>query len=377
MKFLNYPKERQIITITCCFWIISKFLSYKLWLSDRIFPLIPAFDFLENIPNQIHIILLVSSILGILLIAVFPKNNFLILCTIIIEFITYLLDQNRWQPYEYQYFLTLILFYFYRNKSKNFVNYFSLLLIVIYFQSGLHKISGSFLFSIWEKIILQDFFKFKQEQINSLWIHYSGLILAFIEVVLPLVILFTKFKKQAAVGLIVMHLFILVMLSPIGLNMNSVVWPWNIAMIFFLYFVFIYKNDNEIIITLDLIKGNGIIFFIPIVLLPFLNYFVKFDNFLSFNLYSGSVPVLEICINDKKCYEKYKPFLSTYNRFCDSKNVINIKEWSLQEMNIIAIPEERFYYKLIEHWKKNNPNCEVTFIIYKYPYTEQNVKYIK
>ena len=118
-----------------------------------------------------------------------------------------MLDQNRWQPWEYQYYLIILFLLLYRNNQKQFFNYFIFLLAIIYINSGLHKISGGFLFEVWESMILKSFFGFSTTQIQSLWIHYSGLSLGIIEVLSGIGLLFYKSQKQAAITLIVMHIF--------------------------------------------------------------------------------------------------------------------------------------------------------------------------
>jgi hypothetical protein len=48
-------KKRLVIVLTCWVWIFTKLLSYNLWHSDRLFPLVPPFEFLDDIPNVIHL----------------------------------------------------------------------------------------------------------------------------------------------------------------------------------------------------------------------------------------------------------------------------------------------------------------------------------
>lgn len=132
----KFQEKRQvIISITCLFWIFTKFFSYKLWHGDRLFPLVPPFEFLENIPNFIHLGLFWMAVSGLIVI-MFKPNKYLIIITLLAELCSCSLDQNRWQPYEYQYFITLFFLLCYRKNAKQFVNYFAFLIIITYFFSG-------------------------------------------------------------------------------------------------------------------------------------------------------------------------------------------------------------------------------------------------
>lgn len=363
-------KTNLILKITSVFWIFTKLFSYNLWHTERLFPLIPPFDFLENIPNFIHLALFFLALIGIAFIGFFPKNKFILGITIIVELTSCLLDQNRWQPWEYQYLLTFLFHFFYFKNQKQFVNYFSFLLIVIYLNSGLHKLNGSFLYVVWEKMILIKFFGLNFNQINNAYIHFAGLALGLIEVLSALGCLFYKNKKIFALLLVGMHLFILVLVSPIGVNYNSIILPWNALMIILILIVF-YNNDSKLSFN-NLIMGFNKILFIILGILPFFCFLGLYDNFFSFNLYSGSMKYFRICVDDNKISTEYKPYFTKNKSNCGTKKVISGNDWSLKEMNVVIYPEVRFYKGIIKKWKEKNPYSDAQFFIYQYPFGPEN-----
>ncbi len=371
-EYIERNQQNLIIRLSCLFWIFTKLFSYKLWHTDRLFPLIPPFDFLENIPNAVHQILFWTAILGITLILFFPKQKLVLAITICIEFCSCILDQNRWQPWEYQYFITLLFLFFYRQNPKQFLHYFAFMVIIIYVNSGLHKLNGGFLFHVWENMILRRFLGFESNQIQNIWIHYAGLLLGLIEVIASLGLLFFKKKKVFALMLIGMHLFILSFISPTGLNYNPIVWPWNIVMIMLIYILFCNDNAPQIVFK-DLVSGYNKIPFLFLGILPIFCMFGLYDNFLSFNLYSGSLKQLDICIGNDKNVKQYAPFFSNKRTYCETGKVINTNVWTLREMNIVVYPEERVYFDIIKKWKAENPDSEASFYIYEYPYTDEFV----
>ncbi|MGK4567957.1 hypothetical protein [Flavobacterium sp. 3HN19-14] len=352
-------------------------MSYKLWVSDRLFPLIPPFDFLEGFTAETHLALFYAALSGIFLIFLFPKGRFALFLAIAIEFCSCMLDQNRWQPWELQYMITVLFAFFYRDNPKQFLNYFTFLIVIIYFNSGLHKLNGSFLYDVWESMILRRFFGVEESVIAQKWVHFAGLSLGIIEVVGALGILFFKRKKFFALLLIGMHIFILAMISPTGLNYNIIVWPWNVVMIILIY-ILIFNQSEARVSFYGLMKGANFIPFIFIGILPILCNFGLYDNFLSFNLYSGSLKQLEICVKDDGYVKDYKPYFSNKKNFCgEDYKVLNANFWSLKEMNIIVYPEERIYLGVIKKWKQRNPKADATFHIYQYPYKPENIREIK
>ncbi len=337
-------KTNLILKITCVFWIFTKLFSYKVWNTDRLFPVIPPFDFLEDVPNFVHLSLFFVALCGMAVVAVFPKNRTVLGLTIVVELMSCLLDQSRWQPWEYQYLLTFLFFFFYHHNRKQFSNYFAFLLVVTYFFSGLHKLNGGFLYSVWEKMILIRFLNFDANQIQNIFVHYAGLGLPILEMCLAIGLLFAKNKKPLALLLIGMHIFILIFLSPLGINYNSIVWPWNMLMIIYLFILF-YEGNTSFSFK-NLLSGFNKIPFAVIAVLPVFSFFGLYDNYLSFNLYSGKLNSFRICVDEDKVGDRLNEYLSKNQFYCGSKFSISVDAWTMKEMNIALYPEERIYLEI-------------------------------
>lgn len=365
-------KTNLILRITCVFWIFTKLFSYNVWHTDRLFPVIPPFNFLEDVPNFVHLSLFFVALCGMAVVAVFPKNRAVLGLTIVVELMSCLLDQSRWQPWEYQYLLTFLFFFFYHHNRKQFSNYFAFLLVVTYFFSGLHKLNGGFLYSVWEKMILIRFLNFDPNQIQNIFVHYAGLGLPILEMCLAIGLLFAKIKKPFALLLIGMHIFIIIFLSPLGINYNSIVWPWNMLMI--IYLLILFYEGNTSISFKNLLSGFNKIPFTVIAILPLLSFFGLYDNYLSFNLYSGKLNSFRICVDEDKVDDKLNEYLSKNRFYCGSKASISVDKWAMKEMNVVLYPEERIYLEIQKKWKEKYPNSESDFVIYHYPYKKENIK---
>ena len=58
----------------------------------------------------------------------------------------------------------------------------------------------------------------------------AGLCAAVVEMVADGLLLFGRAQRFAAFVLVAMHLFIRIVLGPLGHNYNREVWPWNVMM---------------------------------------------------------------------------------------------------------------------------------------------------
>ena len=365
-------KTSLILRITCVFWIFTKIFSYNVWHTDRLFPVIPPLNFLEDVPNFLHLSLFFVALCGMAVVVVFPNNRTVLGLTIVVEFLSCLLDQSRWQPWEYQYLLTFLFFFFYHHNRKQFSNYFAFLLVVTYFFSGLHKLNGGFLYTVWEKMILIRFLNFDANQIQNIFIHYAGLALPIFEILAAIGLLLSKNKKLFALLLIGMHIFILIFLSPLGIYYNSIVWPWNILMI--IYLIILFYNYATIISFKNLLTGFNKIPFAVIAILPLLSFFGLYDNYLSFNLYSGKLNSFRICVDEVKVEDELNDYISKNQFYCGSKSSISVDAWAMKEMNIALYPEGRIYLIIQKKWKEKYPYSEADFVIYQYPFKKENIK---
>jgi len=372
----SYPKEVILVKITCIAWLIAKIISYKVWIADRYFPVAPVFDFL-SLPNEFHLFLFVISLIGITSAFFFPSKKFLLLSVIIIEMLSCLLDYMRWQPWEYQYLLTFVFFFFSKDR-KQFFLLLTFLLAATYIFSGIHKFSGSFLYSFWDRTILHTLLDLPYSIIKKPLVHYSGLILSAIEIFIGVGILFSRHRRYISFLAILMHLFIAILYGPFGLNYNIIIFPWNLAMIG-LVLVLFYKN-TQINFSLFFFKNKlNVIILLLLGVMPALSLFGKWDDYLSFNLYSGNTRTLAICVDDVQEYpelEKHKS-KGRSTKFCNNAYLINTTTWALDELKVPVYPEERVFKILHDRFNQKYPNVKNTFVYYCYPYKNENIREVR
>lgn len=360
------PQLYTILRISCLFWLIAKVLSMKTWVAERLYPLVPVFDFTSTVAPQVHRMLFYISCACILALMVFPKRRDLLVFLLISELFSCLLDITRWQPWEYQYVFTLFIFLFHKNNPKALYTGFVFLMASVYVFSGLHKINGGFLHSVWEKMILRRFFELDRETISGLHLHYAGLLLPALEVVFGLGLLFLK-KKWPALGLIGMHLFLLLLLGPAGLDHNVIVWPWNAAMILLLHTLFMGKHGLAFSFRYMVHRWNvAILLFWGI--LPMLSFAGHWDQYLSSGLYSGTALQMRICLDDENAVPELEKYVSNKTTGTSCTYRISLQKWSLDELKVPPYPEKWYYARLRKKWMEKYIAPGSRFMLYQYPY---------
>lgn len=332
------------------FLVVGILLSLRLWLSDRLFPLSPVFDGLSFRP-PIDLILLSLFLVAIGL-------NFFLLRKVIFYLIVAMLiliascDQMRLQPWVYIYFLLLLPFLFTRSQIENHFVMNSMQLVIpgVYVWSGLHKLNDYFI--DYTKDIIQQVTAVK----NLLPDSFDNIILLIpiIEIIAGLALIVPKFRNAGLVGVIVIHITILLFIGPLGANVNSIIWPWNIAMIFLAILIF-YRQANKITLFAHhplKVRILNLILVVLVWLLPSMNFFKLWDHYLSFSLYSGKINDFYIAINQSEL-KKIEGDLHDYFVRIDELQggeIIDIQRWSMEELNVPFTGQSRVFKNVCKHF---------------------------
>ena len=376
MTVFRYSKVTIIIKVVTIIWLLTKLYSYKLWISERIFPVIPVFTLFSDVKNSIHLSLYAGSLFFLTLILILPISKKIISIFLIFEVASCLLDYSRWQPWEYQYLLMFMVFACSAN-NKQFLKLISILVCFTYIFSGLHKLNGGFLYVIWDTMILHNLLDIKYLN-HNLYMHYMGIAIPIIEIAIGIGLLIVRNKKYFIAAAIVMHLFIIYLLSPFGINYNEIVIPWNLVMLILVFILFYNTNIN----FFENIRPFRRLDFVTILLvccLPILNFFNCWDHYLSFNLYSGKVPILIIQIDEIEKYPDLKKYISQNKIYKTFKNSspLSVNKMMLDELKVPLYCEYRVCAILKNEWNLKFTGTENRFMIYKYPFKQDDIYEIK
>jgi len=364
--------EKQIsylIKVIAFFWLLAKIWSYKTWIAERVYPVIPPIDILKNVPNFSHQFLLGFSLLALLAILCFKINRWVLIALFISEIISCSLDTIRWQPWEYMYlcFLLMVIINFY--KPKNIVRLSHLFLVSIYFFSGLHKLNRDFLSSVWLNMVLVDFLGLSMEFILKYKLFFIGLLIPITEVILAILLLVSKSKRKISYFLIAMHVSVLILIGPLGLKYNAVIWPWNLAMIFII--IITYAKPFELSYRNNIVPN--LYWLVLWFVMPVFSLFGRWYQYFSFNLYSGKGDQVYMCISEKE-QELAPYFESQKSALCKEQACVNLQNWALEEVKSAPIPEAEIYRKIRNYMKQKYAKDNVRVFLYN-PETGKSVEW--
>lgn len=323
-------------------------LSWRLWLNSRYYPLTPIWGAMKPLGHPFDYSLFGACFIFLAMIAVFSRPSKLIAIFAVLAITLALFDQSRLQPWFYQYILMLISVGLAHRAGRRLererlaLNTCRLIVVCVYFWSGIQKANPGF---------IHDVFPWLVEPVTRLLPDHVALVIAQCGVIVPIaecgigILLVTiKYRDYAVMAALSMHAFILVELGPLGHNVNSAVWFWNLAMACFVVVLFWHSRDFS---AGDLLWVRGSVFqkfvFVLCFGAPLLSLFHRWDNYLSWALYAGNKDIGQIYVSDKveeRLPEEIQKYVDD-----DAKqgNVLSIDRWSAGELNVPPYPEPRIY----------------------------------
>lgn len=366
LKTLFYIEDKNVLLlkITCVCWLFAKLMSWRIWTTYRLLPAAPFFEYLDHTPAVVHTVLFVLSLLSILLLF-FRGNRFFLTGLLIIEIFSCLLDQNRWLPWEYLYIFIIFIFLVNAARPNYIAPCIAFLLISTYFYSGLGKLNEGFVHVVWANMILRNFLKVPANISDQSWVYYSGYLLGLMELLAGVGLFFVKTRVISAKVLIAAHLFILLLLGPFGFKGYEVLWPWNAAMILFLYFIFVKKSEGVIIFQ-PITKGWNRLALVCWGILPVLSFWGWWDKNLSSNLFSANLPDMIICIKDTSACKQLQRFCDKKDSWniCNGQAKIDIQAWARVETNVSVYPEMRVYKIIQQKLEKQYGTAGLSFVYF-------------
>jgi hypothetical protein len=352
LHFLFGPASRifwlkVIVVLAFCLGLA---MSPHLWIGPRSYPLAPLFDFLPKAADLANYAMFAALFVlaGVMLVLPKPQRFMAAFLAIIVIFC--LLDQTRWQPWVFLYaFLLGTLAQFSwdsddlagRNRALNIAR---LIMVGTYLFSGLQKINPGFMQNDFPWIVSPIT---KAIPAAAPALHWLGMAAPFIQVAFALGLLTLRFRRISLIAAVAMHVFILGMFGPLGLNWNNIIWPWTAAMAVLDIVLFAGKQDFS---ARDIVRSGrhpchaGVL--VVFIGLPLLSFFNLWDSYLSAALYSGNITQAEIYTNDRgrnSLPEEIKTYLVHTS---DDTNVINIQRWAIEDLNVTPYPEARVYKKI-------------------------------
>ncbi len=338
-EFLKKDRDNLLIRVISFFWILSKLWIQNAWLPSRTTPTVPLIPDIGNAGDLI----LVSNIISISLLffLMFNVKRWAVLFVILCEFISIICDYLFLQPWEYIYLVIFFVHYVYWSNTykRNFI--IQLFIASVYIFSGLHKLDRIFLTTVWNRIFLNEYFGIAQETVLQYKLFFLGLIIPFIEIAIGIFFLISKFSRTAGYFIVITHVVILLMVDPLGLKANSVIWIWNTAMIAVILYL-LWKKYNPVRIN--------VFWYAAIFAAPLLTFFLGSTSYLTFNLFTGKNDQVYIHSKDKFPPEYQAAELPLSEK--PYRYYINLQEVVMGETGLPPTPEEWYQKRMIQQFKQ-------------------------
>ena len=348
----TWPTDKRVkwLRATIAIALVCGFcFSWKLWISSRLFPLSPISELLPRVPFPFDYIWFFALLASLLSIIIAAQSRRLILVFLGLAVLLSLWDQNRWQPWFYQWLLMLASLGFYYRKSSELegqqlaLNSCRLIIASTYLWSGFQKLNANFIKETWPDIS-SSLLHFLPSTMRKL---PTAVVLAIpiLEIAIALGLIMRRYRSVAVAFAITTHVFVLALLVASG--ENTTVWPWNIAMILFVVILFWQEKETTPRQIIAPTNWFHAVVLLLVLILPALSLVDLWDSYLSAALYSGNTDQAVIYVSPKvinqlpttihpHIWQSSQPFFLDINR------------WSYGELNVPLYPEPRVYKKVAE-----------------------------
>lgn len=324
--------------------IVGLGLSPRLWTTERVFPLIPAFSWVPAVPSAVHFALLLLLLGATTLLLLGPRaRGHGLAIGALVGLVA--LDLNRLQPWVYEYGLLLwALGYGLRHgrPEAREVGWRLAALIVAstYLWSGLHKFSTGFETHVFPNLIRRFTPYLGAADVPpASWLRIAA---PWLEAGIGLSLLLPRLRRFGVAGAWAMHLLILVAIGPLGNNDNTVVWPWNLASAALCGVLFL-RHSSPVFPAIWFRSGwAGPALFTLCGLMPALNLVDLWDSYLSASLYSGRRWDAAIRLSPAAATSMPKEVM-VYARRTEEGYALHLTSWCMAELNVPLYPEPRAF----------------------------------
>ena len=257
------------------------------------------------------------------------------------------MDQTRWQPWVFQYSFLLAAIALYSwdsadaDGAKRTLNIARLIVASTYVYSGLQKTNLNFVENDFPWIV-QPIVNVLPSAVNLL--HGFGMAVPLVQVGFGIGLLTRRFRRASLIAAVAMHLFILAMFGPFGLDWNDIVWPWTAAMAIFDILLFSEAPDfswREIAWSRH--DPGHVAAVVLFAMLPALSFFNLWDSYLSSALYSGNLTEAQIYLSDAGKASLPAAIASRLVHTSPDTNILNLQRWAIEDLNVTPYPEIRVY----------------------------------
>lgn len=358
---LSFPKsERRLwslmFKLTNTFFLICIFFSFNLWFDyDREIPFISIL----NLPYLPWINVFISLVLVLCLFFNTVRfNRFSILLSVCSIVFLFAVDRFKCQPWAY-FFLTFLIISLSSSIYPKRFHFFPVrfLLAAMYFWAGFHKLSNQFLNSI-SYIFNSDF-----ELVKPFFVFFP-----YLEIAFSLLVLFFFRSKWIVLFGVLFHISIIIFI--LFSNTNFIIISWNSYFVIIwisMYYTLSFKNfpfyRDWLVLTVICLFS----------LLPILNLYGRYNDYFSFSLYSGKIPLVFLVFPDGNSEFPNGLFIDSIVANDTAKRVlrtdlddkvVSYYKYSIVNLNVPPVIDKDVVVVLEKHYAKKFNGCKIVLFRY-------------
>jgi len=355
--------------------LLGLLTSVPAWFNSRLYPLTPIASWFPILPSPWD-----KCLFGLMLATLVGAGWFhrqAIIAFLALSLFAFCQDQNRGQPWLYMYWVMLLLTLFPPSAS---IAACRLGMTAVYLWSGIQKCNARFF-----KVVPSSFISPAQNwHLPPILIRLleAGVAASpFIEIAIALALWIPGARRPALAVVVLLHAGALLFLGPFARNYNTVVWPWNLAMVALIWVLFSTSklfpatttpqpalsklspkkspaSGPAMASALQIDLGQSfrellrckpaLIIVAPFALLPVLSFAGKWDSYFSFALYSENQAIANVFITKEfgdglpaEMRGYVKPFLQDYDPVHQGAYGFAFEQWCYESMHVPPLPEVR------------------------------------
>ncbi len=329
---LNVASRYLLIRLILISWLVQIVVCHGLWTTQNetfIFS-VPLLEGMETTR-----IILAGATIVILLFAIWKPNKYIIATLLFCWLMLTPFNLNVWQAWFWLFYLLTFTYFVMPTLFRHAIWVF---LAGMYFWSGLYKLN-SFYLSDWEWNL-----SLYNERVANQMLQVMALV-PYLEILMAVLLWIPMIRRQLHLIAIFFHLGVALVLSPLVLDMNHVVIPWNIMLAVINYQLWRNTSNARVFHLKPMVPGFMFSWVFPTATLLFGSWHAQ-----AFNLYSGHMPYIDVTIDGKTssifalhvlhtgvpCLPDESAQLNTFEKLCKNGDVehavLTLRTWKKEEI---------------------------------------------
>jgi hypothetical protein len=324
--------------------------SWRLWLSTRLYPLVPVLGIVPRFPWPLDVAVLATLVALFVGLVIRPRSRPLVAGIVALFALLFAQDQSRLWPSFYEFFFLLLVLLVHRpadgeRGAARTLAGMRFVVAAAYFWAGFQKLTPHF--------FREEFPWFVQPLTDLLpgpvpGLPALGVAAAVMETLLGLGLLSRRFRGAALAEALAMHALVLVCIGPLRGDWNDSAWIWSLASAALVWLLFRRSPPFRWATMFDAPPAWNLPQAAAVVLLgfmPLLDNVNRWDSALSFNVYTGNVSVGHVTMPPGSAARLPRE-IATHVVSAGDREILDLHAWSMREFNAGTYPATRVFRAL-------------------------------